>query len=485
MKLYVIFTPSHRNLYENYFLKSVPDEFEIIPCEIPQECPTGEFYKEGWDKTCYKKIELYEKACAENQGELFLFSDVDIQFFGKIKDTLIEELGDYDIACQNDTAHYYCSGFWICRGNERTLNMFSEMKKNYQSEDQTTMNRHIHLCKSKFLSNKFFTVGHILSTVWSGQDFKIDYPILMHHANWVSGIDNKIKILDYVKRLINTDYQHHLFEVFKDYRSSPKYPTYPPYHEGLYLEDFFCDFIVKNNIKTDRYYIPVFWTTCYVDNCFNGLQEILNTLDRTKKYFTVAQHDDAIREKLPPDTICFNAGGNGGGIPIPLICSPIKDELKPKLNKDIFCSFVGSLTHPIRNMMYQVLYNNPKYLLSVRNWTSSVGDSDLNNFINITSRSVFSLCPRGYGRSSFRLYETMQLGTIPVFIYDQKWCPFEDEIDWNEFSVLIDVNNIHNIDMILSNYTQERIKQMQNNLYNYWIKNFTMQSVCEKIIHKI
>ena len=85
MKLYVIYTESHRNLYEDYFLKSLPNEFEIIPLEIPQECPTGEFYKEGWDKTCYRKVELFHKACEENQGELFAFSDVDIQFFGNIK----------------------------------------------------------------------------------------------------------------------------------------------------------------------------------------------------------------------------------------------------------------------------------------------------------------------------------------------------------------------------------------------------------------
>ena len=278
-------------------------------------------------------------------------------------------------------------------------------------------------------------------------------------------------------------YQNYLINVFSEFRPIPKYPTYPPYHEGLYLEDYFFDEFTKSNIQTDRYYIPVFWTTCYIENYCSGLQQKLDTLDPNLKYFTVAQHDDAIRERLPKDTISFNAGGNGGCIPIPLVCSPIK--VKPKLEKDIFCSFVGSITHPIRNMMYQTLINNPKYVISTRNWTSSVSENDFNNFINITSRSIFCLCPRGYGRSSFRLYEAMQLGSIPVFIYDHKWCPFEDEIDWTEFCVLIDVNNIQNIDKILSSYTLDRIKQIQDNLYNYWINNFTMESICQKVINKI
>ena len=63
--------------------------------------------------------------------------------------------------------------------------------------------------------------------------------------------------------------------------------------------------------------------------------------------------------------------------------------------------------------------------------------------------------------------------------------PFEDEIDWNQFCVLIDVNDIQNIDTILSSYTPDRIKQIQDNLYNYWVDNFTMKSICQKIIKRI
>lgn len=276
------------------------------------------------------------------------------------------------------------------------------------------------------------------------------------------------------------DYQLELFEKFKYFRPEPKYPTYPPYHKGLYLEDYFIKWFFDNNIKSSRYFIPVSWTTCYVDNCHTGIQEILNTLDKTKSYFTVAQHDDAIREKLPDNTISFNAGGNGGGIPIPLICSPITNI--PELERDIFCSFVGSITHPIRNLMCQNLYKNPKYSILAKNWTSSVAESELEKFISITSRSLFSLCPRGYGKSSFRLYEAIQLGSIPVIIYDEDWFPFSDELNWSDFSVRIKVDNLDKIDEILSSYDFTEIKQLQENLYKIWTDNFTMSSVCKKIL---
>jgi hypothetical protein len=272
---------------------------------------------------------------------------------------------------------------------------------------------------------------------------------------------------------------------FSKWRPSPEYPVYPPYHEGLYLEDRFYELYKEKNIISNRFYIPVFWTTCYCDNKTNGLQEAISKLNQKMKYFTVAQHDDAIREILPPDTICFNAGGNGGGIPIPLVCSPINEELKHNNERNIFCSFVGSITHPIRMALYNKLAGNPKYHFSAKQHNCTVSKDELSNFLDITSRSIFSLCPRGYGRSSFRLYEVMQLGSIPVFVYDEKWTPFEDEIDWSEFSVLVHSSEMNRIDEILSSFTEDRIKQMQNNLYKYWKNNFTMESIFEKIVDKI
>lgn len=199
MKLYTMFTDSHKEMYENYFLPSLPDEFELVSIEMPQECSSGFFYSHGWSETCFRKIEIFIKACEENTNNIFVFSDVDIQFFGNIKDVLINELGDFDIACQNDTGNYYCSGFFICRSNDRTLNMFKSMRDNYHKEDQTSLNENIHLCKSKFLSRKFFTIAHMTNAVWNGEDVYIPEYILMHHANWTEGIDNKKKLLDMVK----------------------------------------------------------------------------------------------------------------------------------------------------------------------------------------------------------------------------------------------------------------------------------------------
>lgn len=203
MNLFTTFTPSHRCLYENYFLKTLPDEFNLHVIEDDQQhCKTGSFYQEGWDKTCYKKVELFIKACEESMGSHFFYCDVDVQFFGKVAEQLLLEIEDYDIACQEDIGSF-CSGVFICKANETTLNMFKTMKDNYVKEDQTTLNNHLYMCKHKKLSHKFFTFGHVVPRPWQGEQFEIPKDILVHHANWVVGIKNKMRIMDYVReRLI-------------------------------------------------------------------------------------------------------------------------------------------------------------------------------------------------------------------------------------------------------------------------------------------
>ncbi|MGI9460209.1 MAG: putative nucleotide-diphospho-sugar transferase [Pirellulales bacterium] len=199
MKAYTLFTPSHKELYEDYFLKTLPNEFELHATELfEQECPTGRFYEEGWDKICRRKVELFVSACEENMGGSFFYCDVDVQFFGNVVDQLVREVSDFDIACQDDVTAY-CSGVFICKANQATLAMFKEMKRNYNKEDQATLNEHLQMCRHKKLSEVFFTVGHIAPRPWQGETFRVPKNMLLHHANFVIGVENKKKIMDYTR----------------------------------------------------------------------------------------------------------------------------------------------------------------------------------------------------------------------------------------------------------------------------------------------
>ena len=273
-----------------------------------------------------------------------------------------------------------------------------------------------------------------------------------------------------------------MFERSRKLRPSPNYPTYPPYHVGPYMEEFFLEKYLTSDLGINRILIPILWTNCYLTHV-GGIQEYLDALDKTKKYFTVSQHDDAIRERLPVDTIAFNGGGNGGGIPIPLICSPIPDV--PTKERDIFCSFVGSVTHPIRNHMCSFLGNDPRFKIFGKIWEAGISKDKLDHFVDITARSKFSLCPRGYGKTSFRLYEAIQLGAIPVYIYDDIWLPFTDFIDWDTFSVNIHFNDLGKLPDILNSYTDERINHMRGVGKQVWEQYFSMDGMVNGIVKSL
>ena len=216
------------------------------------------------------------------------------------------------------------------------------------------------------------------------------------------------------------------------------------------------------------------------------LQPYLNFLPKNKKYFTVSQHDDAVREQLPIDTLSFEAGGNGNGIPIPLICSPLEKSLIKETKKDIFCSFVGSISHnaACRVKLYELYNNNSAfYFTPARFWTPQVPDSKFKEFIDITQRSEFALCPRGYGKQSFRIYEVMQLNTIPVIVYNDEWFPFSDTIDWDTFSVRVHEKDLYNLQNILESYSSEQKIDLLKNGANIYKNYFTLEQTSKYILN--
>jgi hypothetical protein len=63
---------------------------------------------------------------------------------------------------------------------------------------------------------------------------------------------------------------------------------------------------------------------------------------------------------------------------------------------------------------------------------------------NIVS-SDYVLCARGHGNYSYRLYETLSLGRIPVLVDTDCVLPFDSTIDWRDYCVWVDRREIPRI----------------------------------------
>jgi hypothetical protein len=209
IKVYTYFTISHKILMENYFKPSISKIKNITVInhfDQNQISPTGSYLADKWKEATYKKIDIFIKACLENYNKIFIFSDVDIYFIKDNLDFLTEELGDYDIALQNDAqikydALWYCTGFFIARGSDKLINLFNLMKDSDCIDDQYALNKYIYNIpdlKYKLLSEKVYTIGKQF-TAWLNQDFDIPEYVSIFHANYTIGIENKIKLLEMVK----------------------------------------------------------------------------------------------------------------------------------------------------------------------------------------------------------------------------------------------------------------------------------------------
>ena len=130
----------------------------------------------------------------------------------------------------------------------------------------------------------------------------------------------------------------------------------------------------------------------------------------------------------------------------------------------IFCSFVGSITHDIRPKVLIPLQDKPGYVIQAFEWVQDVPEDRQAIFQNVLWNSRFTLCPRGYGANSYRIYEAMQAGSIPVYVSDKFMLSWSDEIDWNEFCVIIPEDKVLETDTILRSITETQVRKMQEKL---------------------
>jgi hypothetical protein len=253
--------------------------------------------------------------------------------------------------------------------------------------------------------------------------------------------------------------------------------NYPPFKNGDTIEEYF----LKNlSHELNRKYIPALWTNMQTSKKMpiNKLQTILNKWIKNNPclngYFTIVQHDDGVHLNLPKNTIVY--GCCTGNVPIPLIYEDKNNTLEnyPKKKfseKNILCSFVGSITHNIRQQIYNLFHKNNNFYFVVNNWNISVPGNLQNTFLEVSSKSKFALAPRGYGRASFRFYELLQIGTIPIYIYDDiEWLPFKNKIDYNKFCISIHFSKIHTLEERLLKITEKKYNKMLEEYHK--IKNF-------------
>lgn len=250
--------------------------------------------------------------------------------------------------------------------------------------------------------------------------------------------------------------------------SPPMHFDFPPMKQSEYIEKYFMKYIKEKKITLNRKYINVCWATLYYDKQFMGipfdeykLQKELDNLPQNDRYFTISQYSSLFRHRVPPDTMSI--GNSFGTVPMPLLYENNKIfnnvPFRSWEDKKIFCSFFGGTAGPVRERVkiYADKFNDYIYSISPGN------PSNTESYIENIHDTKFCLAPRGFGRSSYRFFEITLLGSIPIYIWDDKnWLPFRNKIDYSKFSIVLNISELENLDPILRSITKEKYEEMRS-----------------------
>jgi hypothetical protein len=146
--------------------------------------------------------------------------------------------------------------------------------------------------------------------------------------------------------------------------------------------------------------------------------------------------------------------------------------------EEYLATFMGSsLTHPLRQQILS-MRRDKFFLKDTRNQSYRMNhEADpldrppfFLEYADAMANARFSLCPRGIGAGSIRLFESMKMGRACVILSDA-WQP-NDGVDWDSFSIRVPEAEVHRLPDILEEHA-DRAAEMGRCARVEWEKWFS------------
>ncbi|WP_158285024.1 putative nucleotide-diphospho-sugar transferase [Hoeflea marina] len=191
MKIYSCYTPSHEMLYREYFLPSLPVQFEDHSTRF-EIVGSGDFGAPDFLRSIEAKIGLVLDSIAANAGQAIIWSDVDIVYFGDPLPIIAGLLTDQDIDIWFQKEHVGGSddvnaGLILMRCNAAVEQLFRDalamMRSTPGLNDQDAINRLIR----KQAAGKWAYLP--LQFAARSQGWPPATDIVAYHANCTVGAD--------------------------------------------------------------------------------------------------------------------------------------------------------------------------------------------------------------------------------------------------------------------------------------------------------
>ena len=256
-------------------------------------------------------------------------------------------------------------------------------------------------------------------------------------------------------------------------------------YEGPWFEEFFLQNYAR--FESDgATYLPILWDNCFAQaqaHCywpgefarrFRAMWKLLARLSaEDKAYLTILGiYDFPIWNwHLFPENVVVLAANGYGDIAIPLLKGDLPFRTQ---DKDIRLSFLGrTSTHPLRERMHEV-FKDAALFGEGQGWERTM------------ARSAFSLCPRGLGPASFRTYEALSMGSVPVYIWEKrKWLPYQDMLEWSKIAIVAEASDMGRVKERIGHISDGELSAMQEEIARVYDAHFRYEGVARHIQGKM
>ena len=220
---------------------------------------------------------------------------------------------------------------------------------------------------------------------------------------------------------------------------------------------------------------------------------------RDKNEFAMPAYGDDLKNKKKSDTSFWliktalpSVGFRGQSAPIRL---PIKLQFKRKFNQLLKKTGINKQLNLHYNFGYLArrdsiasCIKNKKIKTDITLTTIEQSWDPINGkqpFVNNIFDNQYNICVSGHGNYSFRLYEILSAGRIPVFINTDCVLPFEEFIDWKKHVVWIEEKDASKADQFILNFHQsispESFIKLQQSNRELWEKYFSINGFFQNL----
>lgn len=251
---------------------------------------------------------------------------------------------------------------------------------------------------------------------------------------------------------------------------------------------------VDDPYKADWIYLNLHFLNCNQE--FQSIRQTKVYQDNADRCVLWTMHDNPVCAYSDPRPLKFvsqplygkEINEKGNVIPVPLQMRHFEYDLIQDLDFIEECRnqekiydflYIGQIAYANREWLLPENINLKNYLF--RETTPIYGVQDVKERVSIikdfcleVAKSRYCFSPRGAGSSSFRFYQSLMVGTVPI-VSGMNDYPFSGEINWNNFSVIDDSHTKHNE---LISYNEHSLRE---NGMNVWDKYFRIDKTDEHL----